>query len=232
MKIRVHGYITEKYQVSCSYSTIVRFFHGEGFSLKYPRPVSNLRDEEEREKFKKEMKELFKDPNIDVWFGDESGFEGDPKPRQQWDRKGAKTKVVNNGSHLRMNAIGMVCPRNGEFYAIEASHSDTETFQAFLDCAYRDIKFERPINILVLDNATWHKNKSLNWHGWEAKYLPKYSPDLNPIERLWLDIKDNWFKNYFSKNFDQLLNRLDSALCDVISNPEKTIKTTAIGKLF
>ena len=32
-----------------------------------------------------------------------------------------------------MNVIAMVCPRSGEFFAIEASHSDSATYQAFLD---------------------------------------------------------------------------------------------------
>jgi len=32
-----------------------------------------------------------------------------------------------------MNVIGMVCPRTGQFFAIEASHSDWATYQAFLD---------------------------------------------------------------------------------------------------
>ena len=35
--------------------------------------------------------------------------------------------------------------------------------------------------VLVLDNASWYKVKSLNWHHIEPMYLPPYSPDLNPI---------------------------------------------------
>lgn len=42
-----------------------------------------------------------------------------------------------------MNVLGMVCPRTGQFFAIEASHSDTELFQAFLDEAKKTIKFQR-----------------------------------------------------------------------------------------
>ena len=33
--------------------------------------------------------------------------------------------MTQNGGHLRMNVIGMVCPRTGQFFAIEASHSDS-----------------------------------------------------------------------------------------------------------
>ena len=131
-----HGYISETYQVECSYQTVVRFFHQQGFSLKVPRPWSDRQDEVQREAFRQKLRELCQEPDVDIWFGDESGFEGDPRPRKRWDRKGSKTKVTKNSDHIRMNVIGMVCPRTGEFFAIEASHSDSETFQAFLNEAF------------------------------------------------------------------------------------------------
>ncbi len=40
-----------------------------------------------------------------------------------------------------------------------------------------------------MDNASWHKRKTTHWHNWQPMYLPPYSPDLNPIERIWLTIK-------------------------------------------
>ena len=43
--------------------------------------------------------------------------------------------------------------------------------------------------LLVLDNASWHKPKRLNWHHIKPLYLPPYSPDLNPIEHAWSKIK-------------------------------------------
>jgi len=59
-----------------------------------------------------------------------------------------------------MNVMGMVCPRNGEFFAIEASPSDSDTFQAFPGEASWFIDFQRSHNILILDNASWHKRKT------------------------------------------------------------------------
>jgi transposase len=227
-----HGYISNAYQVECSYETVVRFFHKAGYALKTPQPWPDRQDEQLREAFVNELKQLFDRPEVDLWFADESGFEGDPRPRRRWDKKGRKTRVTKNGGHLRMNVIGMVCPRTGEFFAIEASHSDTQTFQAFLDEAGKTISFERTTNILVLDNATWHRRKSTRWHGWQPMYLPPYSPDLNPIERIWKTMKANWFNNHVCKNEEQLLERLDQAILDVIAHPQKTQKTAAIGTLF
>lgn len=227
-----HGYICDAYQIDCSYETVVRFFHREGFALKVPQPWPDRQDEALREQFLQKLEKLWLDEHIDIWFADESGFEGDPRPRRRWDRKGNKTRVTKNGDHIRMNVMGMVCPRSGEFFAIEASHSDSDTFQAFLDEASRFIDFQRSRNILIVDNASWHKRKSTNWHRWEPMYLPPYSPDLNPIERIWLTMKARWFNNYVCKNVDQLIDRLDQAILDVINNPDQIQQTASIGTLF
>ena len=227
-----HGYISESYQIECSYQTVVRFFHKQGFALKVPQPWPDRQDENQRQAFRQRLKELCQQPDIDIWFADESGFEADPRPRRRWDRKGNKTRITKNGDHIRMNAMGMVCPRTGEFFAIEASHSDSETFQAFLDEAPKMIQFQRKQNILILDNASWHRRKSTNWQGWQPMYLPPYSPDLNPIERIWLVMKSRWFNHYVCKNVDELIDRLDQAILDVINNPNQTQKTASIGTLF
>ena len=45
-------------------------------------------------------------------------------------------------------------------------------------------------------------------------------------------MKAGWFNNYVCRNVDQLIDRLDQAILDVINNPEYTPKTAAIGTLF
>ena len=227
-----HGYISNVYQIECSYETVVRFFHKQGYALKTPQPWPDKQDAQLREAFLQQLKELFNQPDVDIWFADESGFEGDPRPRKRWDKKGRKTRVTRNGGHLRMNVIGMVCPRTGQFFAIEASHSDSVTYQAFLDEANKTVSFQRTRNVLIMDNASWHRRKTTIWHGWQPKYLPPYSPDLNPIERIWLTMKARWFNNYVCKDEAELIDRLDQAILDVIDNHHKTQKTTDIGTLF
>jgi len=39
----------------------------------------------------------------------------------------------------------------------------------------------------------------LNWHPFESRFLPPYSPDFNPIERLWLRLKADWFADFLTK---------------------------------
>jgi transposase len=80
--------------------------------------------------------------------------------------------------------------------------------------------------------CAWQRRKATNWHRWQPKYLPPYSPDLNPIERIWLTMKARWFNNDVCKNEEKLLERLDQAILDVINNPKKAQKTARIGRLI
>lgn len=52
---------------------------------------------------------------------------------------------------------------------------------------------------LLLDNAGWHKTKRFVWHHFEPVYLPPYSPDFNPIERIWQYLKGHGMAGYLSK---------------------------------
>jgi len=64
-------------------------------------------------------------------------------PENAGTKRAEKTRVTRDGGHLRINVSGMVCPRSAEFFAIEASHSDSATYQAFLDQADKSISFQR-----------------------------------------------------------------------------------------
>jgi len=222
-----HGYVSEKYRIECSYQTLLRLLHEKGFVLKVPRPWPDRQDEAAREAFRQHVAELQADAQCDLWYADETGVEGEPRPRRRLAMKGSKPKSVKNGDHVRLSILGTVCPRTGEFFAIEASHCDSDVFQAFLDEAARTIRPKRKKNFLIVDNASWHKRKSLNGHFFQPLYLPPYSPDLNPIERLWLVMKANWFANIRCKDRKALIERADQALIDMIHNPQEVVKTTA-----
>lgn len=157
--------------------------HKENYALKVPRPWSDRQDEKARQNYLKKLKELLGVPDLDIWYLDETGVEADPRPRRRWAKKGEKLKVTKNGGHIRMNVTGMVCPRTGIFYALEFTHVDKDVLQVFLDNANEDLQLERPKNIIICDNATWHKVKSLNWGNSDVLFLPPYSPDLGAVSK-------------------------------------------------
>lgn len=227
--VKFHGYLREELNLEIGYSTLVRFLHKNSYRLKVPRPWPDRQDEELRTAFCEHLKALMADSDIEVWFADESGFEGDPRPRRQWVKRGVTNRVSRSGTHLRMNVTGMVCPRTGEAFFLEFTHSDTDVFQAFLDEANKIVNLTRPRQILIVDNASWHRAKRLNWGRFEPLYLPPYSPDLNPIERVWLLIKAEWFANFYAKDHEQLIDHLDKALIWVMQRQTENSKTCSVA---
>jgi transposase len=225
---KFHGYLTEQLQVQVGYRTVIRWLHEVNYALKVPRPWPDRQDQALRQAFQLRLKQWLIDQHIELWYLDECGVEGDPRPRRRWAQKGAKTTVTRNGDHVRMNVTGMICPRTGVFYGLEFSHSDTEVFQCFLDHANTDVQRQRPRNLLIMDNASWHKSKSLKFGAFEPVYLPPYSPDYNPIERLWLILKAEWFSDFIAKDRDALIARLDDALNWLIARTDQNKVTAAI----
>jgi transposase len=216
-----HGHIAKKYQIECSYDTVLRLLHEKGYRLKVPQPWPDRQNDDLREEFRKKLALLAEDSEVELWYGDETGIDGEPKPRRGGAIKGSKPRVVHNGDHIRLNILGSVCPRSGEFFALEASHCDRDVFQVFLDEAATTIAPVKKRNILILDNASWHKGKKLNWHFFEPVYLPPYSPDFNPIERIWLLMKAEYFTNIHCKTNAALAQKADHALCELMDNPTK-----------
>jgi transposase len=143
--------------------------------------------------------------------------------------KRSKARVIKNGDHLRMNVTGMICPRTGEAFLLEFTHNDRDVFQAFLDEPNRLLKPQRPRNTLICDNASWHKCKSNTWGLFEPLFLPAYSPDFSPIEKLWLVIKAHWFSDFVAKTKEQLVARLDQALIRALNRKVQNQQTCSIG---
>lgn len=225
---KFQGYLRQELQIEAGYTTVLRWLKEKGFRLKVPRPWPDRQDEEAREAFVERIRAWLQDDEIDLWFCDEMGVEGDPRPRRRWSKKGTKPTVTKNGDHVRMNVTGVVCPRTGQFYALEFTHTDREVFQVFLEHANKDIRFARRRNLLILDNASWHKCKNLDWGRFECVFLPPYSPDLNPIERMWRILKAEWFTDFIAKTHEQLVDRLSQALCWAVDRVDDNKRTTAI----
>ena len=225
---KFHGYVRGELQHEVGYSTVMAWLHDQGYRLKVPQPWPDRQDEALRKAFCERVQAWLQDPDVELWYLDEMGVEGDPRPRRRWTMKGVKARVTKNGDHVRMNVTGMICPRTGECYALEFSHSDGVIFQCFLDEANADVKPKRKRNLLIMDNAGWHKGAKLNWGMFEPIYLPPYSPDLNPIERLWLLIKAEWFTDFIAKDREALIARLDRALLWVMDRQEANRKTCTI----
>lgn len=229
--VKLHGYLQEQLSVELGYRTVIRWLHQLNFHLRVPRPWPERQNEQERQAFLEQIKTLCADSKVELWFADECGVEGDPRPRRRWVQPGQPRTVPYLGDHIRQNVIGAVCPQSGELFSLIVDGVDTDVFQFFLDEMAKAIpKSEGKRPILIVDNASWHRAARVNWHHFEPMFLPAYSPDFNPIERLWLRLKADWFWDFIARTDEELTDRLCDALKSFITDASKTASICSFRK--
>jgi hypothetical protein len=113
---------------------------------------------------------------------------------------------------------GAVSPKDGTCVYLIMPTSNTACFQVFLDVLAR--RFARQDILLVLDGAPNHRCGDLAVpNNIMLLYLPPYSPELNPKENLWDEIREKIFKNYALKSMDAVRAKLKQAILYIERNP-------------
>jgi transposase len=105
---------------------------------------------------------------------------------------------------------GAVEPTTGASFFLELPYLNSRAFKWWLDGFAA--AFPESLNILVLDNGAGHKAKAVRWPpNVVPVFLPPYSPELNPMERLWRDLKDQ-----LADIPVQTIAALSDAMCAII----------------
>jgi transposase len=229
--VKLHGYLKEQLCVELGYRTLIRYLHQLDYNLRVPQRWPERQNEAEREAFLERLALLRQEPDVELWYADECGVEGDPRPRRRWTARGSRPRVPYLGDHIRANVVGAVCPATGHCFAMVFDAMNTDCFQCFLDQLAETIPPEPgKRRVLLLDNASWHKAERLQWHHFERQFLPTYSPDFNPIERLWLRLKADYFSDFIARTPEELTKRLLTALKAFIDDPSTVASQCATRK--
>lgn len=132
-----------------------------------------------------------------VIYMDESGFEEDVRRDAGWAERGMKIYAdVRGGKNPRTNLIMAQRRKSKQWLApilFEGSCEGTTVLWWIKEYLLKTLK--NP-SVIVMDNAPFHPKAKisalLEGHGHKLLFLPKYSPDLNPIEQTFAAMKTNW----------------------------------------
>ncbi|BET38567.1 IS630 family transposase [Spiroplasma ixodetis] len=132
--------------------------------------------------------------NEDLVYIDESGIDDNEFYKYGWSEKG-KRLFDNKPAYKikRMSIIGSL--NKGKLKALWAfeGHCNSKIFESYVKNIL--IPVLKRGQIIVLDNATFHKSKLtqqlIENAGCKLLFLPPYSPNLNQIEHFWFAIKHN-----------------------------------------
>lgn len=152
------------------------------------------------------MKDI--DPERLVYI-DESGIELTICKDRGWGKKSEKLIGKRSGKYYeRTNIIGGLVNNNIIAPMLFNGSCTTKLFEIWIEKFL--IQELKPGQVVIMDNAAFHKSKRtkelIESVGCRLIFLPPYSPDLNPIEKFWANMK-RWIKYRIDK-FDKLYDAL------------------------
>lgn len=123
-----------------------------------------------------------------------------------WAEKGTRPAAIKQTEYDWVYLFGAVHPQTGTSSALLAPTVNTDYMNHHLRFIGEQAGPDGHV-VLVLDQAGWHTAKGLNVpKNITLFYLPAYSPELNPIERLWSYLKSHYLSNRVYADYQQLLD--------------------------
>jgi transposase len=145
-----------------------------------------------------------------IMFADEARFGRMNRPRPCWAPKGVRPEVACQLIREFTYLYGAVCPKDGRCAFLILPTADTQCFQIFLNTLAK--KYSRWHILLFVDGAGNHISGDLVIpSNVTLSPLPAYSPELNPQENIWDEIREKIFKNYALKSMDAVYDKLEEA---------------------
>jgi transposase len=150
-------------------------------------------NQEKRDKYQEAIKDIAPESLVYI---DESGIDMSICKDRGWGKKSEKLVAKKSGKHYeRTNIIAGLVNNKSVAPMVFNGSCNTDLFNNWVE--HFLIKELRPGQFVVMDNASFHKSQNtkelIESVGCRVIFLPPYSPDLNPIEKFWANMK-RWIK--------------------------------------
>lgn len=160
-----------------------------------------------------------------VMFQNEAGFGRINKPKRCWCTRGIRPSVPCHHIREYRYLYGAVSPKDGELFSLVMPYTNTICMNVFLSelaKAYPDDYI-----LLVLDNAAWHHSKALQVpDSIELFPLLPYTPELNPIEMIWDELREKGFRNEIFSTLEKDVDRLCEVVVDLANDTNRVASIT------
>ena len=151
-----------------------------------------------------------------------AGFGRINKPKYCWCERGTRPSVPCHHIREYRYAYGAVEPLTGENFFLIMPFCNTNCMNVFLKKlyeAYPECKI-----ILECDGAAWHKSEGIIIpENIELFFIPPYTPEMNPIEQIWKEIRKRGFKNESFSSLDKVVDRICDTICSLSHHTIKSI---------
>lgn len=157
---------------------------------------------------------------VEVWFQDEARVGQRGTLTRMWAPKGSRPRVIRQQQFEAAYVFGAVCPADGKAAALVMPKANSEGMQHHLDLIAGAVTSGKHA-VLVVDRAAWHvTEKLLIPNNLSILPLPPYSPELNPVEQIWQQLRQSDWANRCFKNYDEIIDVCCQAWNTFASQPD------------
>lgn len=220
--------ICKKFKIKLGLSSVSRLLKQLGLSCQ--RPIFKAWQQNEQQ-VKNWLKKVFpkikmraKSEKADIFFADEAGVRSDFHSGTTWSPVGQTPVVLATGARFSVNMISAVSPRGDFRFMVVEGSVGAETFIVFMK---RLLVGAKKKVFLIVDGHPAHRAKiakefiSSTNGSIELFYLPPYSPELNPDELVWNDLKNGIVGRSTVKDRQELKAKVISGLRRIQKNQKK-----------
>ena len=143
---------------------------------------------------------------IEVWFEDGArvGLKG--RTGHRWWVRGERPRGLRRIGYEWAFLFGAVRPATGQGFALVLPEVSTAAMQEFLDGFAATLAADAHA-VLVLDQAGWHGSRALRVPpNVTFVPLPPYAPELNPVERVWLHLRERFLSHRVLDGYDAVVD--------------------------
>lgn len=221
------AYVKNTWSINYSVPGMNKWLHKNGFSYKKPKGRPYKADKELQEKFIKHY-ELIKSElkkNDEIYFMDGVHPTQATKIGYGWIRKGKTKDIETSASRTRLNILGAMSLSN--ISGTVSEQYKTINSESIIDLMNKLKKQHgnKGKVYIILDRAPYNRSDSVFKEAEKLniklEHLPAYSPNLNPIERLWKVMNEKVRNNRFFKNpkdFRKAINKFFKKILPDIGN--------------
>ena len=202
---QIVAYVKETFGLDYTVSGMNKWLHKNGFSYKMPKGVPHKFDESKQKAFIETYEALKASCSKDesILFIDAVHPTQATKISHGWIRKGQDKAVETTGSRSRLNLIGALNLKDiGGTIINDYETINSESIVSFFSQIRERYPLGHKLHI-ILDGAGYHRSDLVRDEAFvlniELHYLPPYSPNLNPIERLWKVMNEHARNNIYFK---------------------------------
>ena len=217
-------FIKDKWGIGFSIPGMNKWLHRHAFSYKKPKGFPHKANPKLQEEFITQYEKLKEEVGVDepILFIDAVHPTQATKLSYGWIRTGQTKHVETTGSRTRLNIVGAI--QLGNIAEAITAQYETINGESIIDfmTKLRGQYGSKTVH-LILDRSGYHRSMLVAEKAIELNiklhFLPPYSPNLNPIERLWKVMNEKVRNNRFfksSKDFKEAINRFfDDILPDI-----------------